>query len=234
MRTWSGEGKPTMMGGGWFVPILVLVLVLVGVAVALALTRGTGGQDRGRAHEILRQRLAAGEIDRDEYRQRTEMLGPEVDTGSSARRWLPVVLAGVAVLLLLGLLVGGAGWSSGGWWGPMGGHMQGMWGQPGSRGVAPDVVDGADEVGIEATEMAFDPASFEVTAGVPVNLTVTNVGQVFHDLTFDELDLQVEVASGETATVGLEVDEPGAYEFYCSVPGHASAGMRGTLTVVAP
>jgi plastocyanin/uncharacterized membrane protein len=224
-----------MMGGGWFIPMVVLILLLVGVAVALAMSRGTGGQDQGqgRAHEILRQRLAAGEIEPDEYRQRTEMLGPEAGTGSSVRRWLPALLAGVAVLLLLGLLFGGAGWSSGGWWGPMGGHMDDRRGQRSSQSVAPDAVDGADEIGIEATEMAFDPASFEVTSGEPVNLTVTNAGQVFHDLTIDELELKVEVDRGETTTVGLAVDEPGVYEFYCSVPGHASAGMRGTLTVVA-
>lgn len=222
-----------MMGGGWFIPMLGLILVLIGVAVALARSRDTDEQDQSRAHEILRQRLASGEIDPDEYRQRADLLGPAAGTGSSVRRWLPALLAGVAVLVLLGLFFGGTGWSSGGWWGPMGRHMDGMWGQRSSQGVAPDAVDGADEIGIEATEMAFDPASLEVNAGESVNLTVANVGQVLHDLTIDDLGLQVEVASGETTTIGLEVDEPGEYEFYCSVPGHASAGMRGTLTVVA-
>ncbi len=220
-----------MMGGGWFV--LVLILVLVGVAVALAAGQGTGGQDQGRAHDILRQRLAAGEIDADEYHQRVELLGPDRSDSSPLRRWLPVVLAVAALLLLVGLLFAGLG-RSGGWWGPMGGHMDGMWGQRTSQGAAPDAVKDAEEVRVEATEMAFDPASFEVTAGEPVNLTVTNTGQAFHDLTIDELDLQIDVDSGQTATAGLEIDEPGEYDYYCSVPGHASAGMQGTLTVVAP
>ena len=229
-----------MMGGGWL--ILVLILVLVGVAVALAVGQGPGGQDRTRAHDILRQRLAAGEIDPDEYHERAELLGPERADDSWLRRWLPAVLAVVAVLLLLGLLFGGMGRPGGGWWGHMdghmgghmGGHMDGMWGQRTSQGVAPDAVDGADEITLEATEMAFDPASVEVTAGEPVNLTVTNTGQAFHDLTIDELDLQIDVDSGQTVTAGLEIDEPGEYVYYCSVPGHASAGMQGTLTVVAP
>lgn len=220
-----------MMGSGWFV--VVLILVLVGVAVALASNQGTGGHNQTRAHDILRQRLAAGEIDPDEYHERTEMLGSEDRTSTSVRRWLPAVLAATAVLLLLGLLFSG-GWSTGGWWGPMGGHMDGMWGQRTSQSVAPDAVDGAEEVSIEAAEMTFDPASFEVTAGDPVNLTVTNTGQAFHDLTIDELDLQIDVDSGQTTTAGLEIAEPGAYIYYCSVPGHASAGMQGTLTVVPP
>jgi uncharacterized cupredoxin-like copper-binding protein len=25
--------------------------------------------------------------------------------------------------------------------------------------------------------------------------------------------------------------KPGTYEFYCRIPGHATLGMRGTLTV---
>lgn len=226
-----------MMGGGWFVLVLILVLVLVGVAVALASSQGTGGQGQTRAHDILRQRLAAGEIDPDEYQQRAELLGPDRADNSSLRRWLPVVLAVAAVLLLLGLLLIGTG-RPGGWWGPMdgrtGGHMDGMWGQRTGQGSAPDAVEDAEEVSVEATEMAFEPASFEVTAGEPVNLTVTNTGQAFHDLTIDELDLQIDVDSGQSATAGLEVDEPGEYSYYCSVPGHASAGMQGTLTVVAP
>ncbi len=224
-----------MMGTGWF--ILVLALVLVGVAVALAAGQGTGGQEQGRAHDILRQRLAAGEIDPDEYHQRAKLLGPDRADSSSLRRWLPALLAIAAALLLLGLLLAGTG-RPGGWWGPMdgrmGGHMDGMWGQRTSQGVAPDAIDDADEITVEATEMAFDPATLEITAGELVNLTVTNTGQSFHDLTIDELDLQIDVDSGQSATAGLEIDEPGDYVYYCSVAGHASAGMQGTLTVVAP
>lgn len=221
-----------MMGGGWFV--LILILVLVGVTVALAIGQRTGEQDRGPARDILRQRLAAGEIDPDEYHQRAELLGPDRAARSSLPRWLPVLLAGAAVLMLLGLLLVGTGRPSSGWWGHMDGHMYGMWGQGTSQGVSPDAVDGADEIVIEANEMAFDPASFEVIAGEPVNLTVTNTGEAFHDLVIDEIDLHIDVDSGQTTTAGLEIDEPGDYGYYCSVPGHATAGMQGTLTVVAP
>ena len=36
---------------------------------------------------------------------------------------------------------------------------------------------------------------------------------------------------GETVTAGITVDTPGTYEFLCTVPGHADAGMRDTVTV---
>lgn len=112
--------------------------------------------------------------------------------------------------------------------------MSGMWGQRTSEGVPPEPVGGAEEITVEMTEMAFDPAALEITAGEPVNLALTNTGGAFHDLTIDDLDVQIGVASGETVTAGLEIDEPGRYSYYCSVPGHAAGGMQGTLTVTAP
>ena len=36
---------------------------------------------------------------------------------------------------------------------------------------------------------------------------------------------------GQTATGSFTIDTPGKYTFECSMPGHASAGMRGTITV---
>jgi uncharacterized cupredoxin-like copper-binding protein len=56
---------------------------------------------------------------------------------------------------------------------------------------------------------------------------------VFHDLVIEELDPRLAVDPGGTGTAGLQVDQAGMYEFYCSVPVHAAAGMRGTLEVVA-
>jgi uncharacterized cupredoxin-like copper-binding protein len=41
----------------------------------------------------------------------------------------------------------------------------------------------------------------------------------------------VDVPAGTTATTGLTVARPGEYAYECTVPGHAAAGMTGTLTV---
>jgi uncharacterized cupredoxin-like copper-binding protein len=38
------------------------------------------------------------------------------------------------------------------------------------------------------------------------------------------------VQGGGTSTVSVTL-KPGKYSFYCPVPGHEKAGMKGTLTV---
>ena len=62
------------MGFGWIVMILFWVLVIVG---AIALVRWFGMRDRGSGDtsrrtplEILQERYARGEIERDEYEQK--------------------------------------------------------------------------------------------------------------------------------------------------------------------
>lgn len=60
---------------------------------------------------------------------------------------------------------------------------------------------------------------------------MTNTGGVFHDLTVPAADFRLDVEPGDEAVGGLTLQEPGTYEYFCSVPGHANGGMRGTLTV---
>lgn len=216
---------------------LVLLVAAGGVAIALAANSrtggGTGAEDRERAHAILRGRLASGEIDQDDYRERAELLGRPRGSAPPVGRWAPVGLVILVVLVLFGLLLAGIGGPGDGWRGQTGGHMDGMMGRT-VEGAAPAAVPGADEVIVDAGEMWFDPSALEVTAGEPVNLTVSNRGRVFHDLTIDEFGLQIDVDSDQSTTAGLDLDVPGTYEFYCSVPGHAAAGMRGVITVVEP
>jgi plastocyanin len=93
----------------------------------------------------------------------------------------------------------------------------------------------AQEVKASLKEWAIVLPSTEVSAG-KVKYTVTNDGQVVHDLVIYD-------ASGNT--VGstprfnkdqnpqtLEVDlKPGTYTYVCDLPGHAEQGMKATVTV---
>lgn len=92
------------------------------------------------------------------------------------------------------------------------------------------VADGAREVEMTATDFAFDPDEITAEAGEDLAIVLTSE-DLLHDFTIDELDAHVVADRGETAEGGVTADEPGTYEFYCSVPGHREAGMEGTLIV---
>lgn len=153
-------------------------------------------------------------------------------------RWMVL-----GVLVLLGLLTvaascGGGGmgrwdgWSRDGWdWTGHGGMMADHMGRSYARGEAPAPVPGGVDVRVTASEMRFDPATITATAGTPLNLTLVNDGRLLHDLTVPDLGFVLVAEPGERASGGVTPEEPGTYELLCSVPGHAGAGMRGTLVV---
>ena len=112
-------------------------------------------------------------------------------------------------------------------------------------------------VSLVATDIAYDVARLEVSANKAVHLTLENSGALEHDFTIREIgvrdvhttegeaddhamsedvhELDLHVAAppgGGSGTLEFTPTEPGEYEFYCTVPGHREAGMRGTLVVV--
>ena len=82
-------------------------------------------------------------------------------------------------------------------------------------------------------QLAYTTGDLETKAGV-VTIDFDNPAAVGHDVRIEDSsgsDLggtSVITESSETAEVELE---PGAYTYFCSVPGHRQAGMEATLTV---
>lgn len=107
------------------------------------------------------------------------------------------------------------------------GHM----GWSGDRQTTGDGIEGASEQEVTATEFAFSPDELTATVGEPVNLTLVNPGDLTHDLVIPDLDIRLVAGPGQQATIGIEIDDAGSYQFICSFPGHADAGMTGLLTV---
>ncbi len=105
----------------------------------------------------------------------------------------------------------------------------------GSGSAAP-TVDGVsagqpETVAVELSEFAISPGDIEVAAGS--TLAVTNAGAVEHDLAVVGHDVATPMlASGDSYDLDLSALEPGTYELLCTVSGHDSAGMTGTLTIV--
>jgi uncharacterized cupredoxin-like copper-binding protein len=87
----------------------------------------------------------------------------------------------------------------------------------------------------DPSELAFSTTSLQAKAG---NLTIDldNPNPALpHDVCVDsqsgsELGCSEQVTNGAT-TLTLDNLKPGKYTFFCNVPGHEEAGMKGTLTV---
>lgn len=100
-----------------------------------------------------------------------------------------------------------------------------------------------------ADTFQFTPNEASIPAESQVVLTFRNVGHLEHNFILvtgevDPFNLHVSdalagintgiVPGGQETTLTFKAPPPGAYTFACVVPGHAAAGMVGTLTVAEP
>lgn len=211
---------------------MITLALLAGVAIIASGANASGrwhGRPRDADQRILAEQFAAGDLTTERYREGLTRLD---DVPPPARAWSSsaVAVTGVVIALVAILLTIGAGMGPG-WWGGMGvGHM----GTSGDSGTSAEPVTGATEVPVRAGDLWFEPDTLEVRAGETVNITVTNTGRIFHDFTVPDLDFMIDVESGDTVSGALETVVPGEYKFLCTVPGHAAAGMVGTLVVLEP
>jgi plastocyanin len=106
---------------------------------------------------------------------------------------------------------------------------------PSTTGAAPTTAQDGEttlENPADPSALRFEKSALEASAGT-VTLVMENPSAIEHNIAVrgEGLDEKGEVVGqGEESTVTVEL-EPGEYEFYCSVPGHEEAGMKGTLTV---
>lgn len=103
---------------------------------------------------------------------------------------------------------------------------------------------------VRASEMRFEPQQIHLPGGT-ASFTLKNAGRVLHDFNIvpagvaathrhesggrtaqhaSNQSMHVMAEPGESAVLRAEL-APGEYEFYCSVPGHREAGMKGRLMV---
>ena len=107
------------------------------------------------------------------------------------------------------------------------------WQQSGSTTASagtPSAAATAASATIESYDIYFEPKELTIPAGTDVTVTLPNDGMTLHNFSIDALDINVDIAPGETKTVTINAPA-GSYEYYCNVPGHKPAGMVGTLTV---
>jgi plastocyanin len=84
---------------------------------------------------------------------------------------------------------------------------------------------------VKSGNLFFKPAKLSSPAGI-ISITLKNIESGSHDLEIHGVSgFQLEVSgTGSTATGKVQLKK-GTYTYYCSIPGHEAAGMKGTLTV---
>ena len=95
---------------------------------------------------------------------------------------------------------------------------------------------GGETVKVSAVsgQFAFKPSSLQAKAGSDTFAFTNPDASIGHDFCVknsngSELGC-TDIVTGSSANVTVDL-QPGKYTYYCSVDGHADAGMEGTLTV---
>lgn len=90
----------------------------------------------------------------------------------------------------------------------------------------------AKEIVVKGTEYEFNPPTLTVDKGEKMKVIFKNIGSTGHNFVIDELGVSTgTVSPGSTETVEFTASKTGTFDFYCSLPGHRSAGMEGQITV---
>jgi plastocyanin len=100
--------------------------------------------------------------------------------------------------------------------------------QPGAKGQGETTL----QLSASPTKIAFDTTELRAKSG-KVTIDFANPAALEHDVAIEQNGKPIAqsalIAKGKTS-VSADL-APGTYTFLCTVPGHAEAGMEGTLTV---
>jgi plastocyanin len=203
---WHGDGTAwTLM---WVSMALFWTAVVLGIIWYIR--RDAHGAP-SRAEAILQERLAAGEIDHDEYRRlRLEL---SAGGGDSVGVLVPLLL-GAAALLMLGSMAVSA-------------DRFGMWGHmmsSASDTTGDELVVGGMQNNVEISNFRYSPGNLQVPVGATV--TWTNRDSAQHDAVARDRSWGTRLLARNQAE-SVTFSEPGAYEYYCTL--HPQ--MRARLVV---
>jgi len=92
-------------------------------------------------------------------------------------------------------------------------------------------------IAITVADFMIDPVDLTAT-GPAITFEVTNDGPTPHNFTVRDdagelVAATADLSPGESETLSADI-APGAYTIFCSLAGHESLGMGGTLTVTGP
>lgn len=135
--------------------------------------------------------------------------------GSKSRLWL------LLTLLVLAVVTTACGGGGGGGNEPQ--QQSGNQQQGGEQQVR--------TIEVDSGEFYFDPSEITVKRGEPVELVVMNSGQIAHNISIDEFNVDQDYNPDQTIRVNFTPNQTGEFRIYCDIPGHTASGMVGTLIV---
>jgi plastocyanin len=109
-------------------------------------------------------------------------------------------------------------------------HGMDMGGSGGGTERSNPEIPGAPQIAVTADALAFTPKTFTLKAGEAGNIALTSV-DLEHDFFVKNIGHVAHAKKGTTTVAGLTIQEAGTYPFWCTVKGHKSGGMSGTITV---
>jgi outer membrane protein assembly factor BamB/plastocyanin len=88
---------------------------------------------------------------------------------------------------------------------------------------------GSLSIDLQTIDIAYSLTAIMIPANTDVTVEITNLGALQHDFKIDNPNVYSGmIAPGQTASVVLNFPA-GSYQYYCTVEGHADAGMVGTV-----
>jgi plastocyanin len=88
------------------------------------------------------------------------------------------------------------------------------------------------EVTVGVKDLRFEPSTMEVARGSVLRLTLSNTSVLPHNFAIGDLKFDMPtVDGGKKVTQDVTLDQPGEYQYVCTVLGHKEAGMVGKLVV---
>jgi uncharacterized cupredoxin-like copper-binding protein len=98
--------------------------------------------------------------------------------------------------------------------------------------ASPSTEAATTRVSVKMSEFKFALSKKRIPTGTAI-FGVSNIGHSSHDFKIKGKKTRV-LIHGESQPLRVTFAKKGRYVFVCTLPGHAAAGMKGTLTVTAP
>ena len=120
---------------------------------------------------------------------------------------------------------------------PPGGAGEGFASPPAGDATASPAAAAGATLAMEGYEMGWRTSDqpgprVALTVAPGSTIDVVNVGQMGHNFDLPALGIFVDLPVGGSGQVVIPPDAPpGTYDFICNLPGHAPAGMVGTITI---